>query len=38
MIHEIKEGLSGYIEVRLKHKKNVILDDIGYYAGIEIMF
>jgi len=38
MIHEIKEGLSGYIEVRLTHKNNVLLDDIGYYAGIEIMF
>jgi hypothetical protein len=38
MINEIKEGLSGYIEVKLSCDKEILLEDIGYFAGIEIMF
>lgn len=38
MIQEIKEGLSGEIEVELTHKKKLLLKDTGLYAGIEIMF
>lgn len=38
MDHEIKEGLSGYVEVELYHHKKLIFDDTGYYAGIELMF
>lgn len=38
MDHEVKEGLSGYVEVELYHHKQLIFDDTGYYAGIELMF
>ena len=38
MTQEIKEGLSGKIEVELIYKKNVLLKDTGLFAGIEIMF
>lgn len=37
MNQHIKEGLSGYVHIRLKKKTQTIIDDIGYSAGIEIM-
>jgi hypothetical protein len=37
MIDQIKEGLSGSIRIRLYHKKELIYDDEGLHAGIEIM-
>jgi len=38
MDHEIKEGLSGIVDIQLYKKKQLIFEDTGYYAGIEIMF
>lgn len=37
MNQHIKEGLSGYVHIRLKKKTQTVIDDIGYSAGIEIM-
>ncbi len=37
MINQIKEGLSGEIALTLYKEKNIIYEDIGYHAGIEIM-
>ena len=37
MNQTIKEGLSGYIEVKLYEKDVLIYEDTGYNAGIEIM-
>ncbi len=37
MVEQIKEGLSGIIHVRLVRGKTLITEDIGRYAGIEIM-
>lgn len=37
MIHQIKEGLSGEIQIKLYYKNALIYEDIGYHAGIEIM-
>ncbi len=38
MDHEIKEGLSGIVEIQLYKKKQLIFEDTGHYAGIEMMF
>jgi len=37
MIDTIKEGLSGQIKIKLYKQKNLIYEDIGNHAGIEIM-
>jgi len=37
MIDQIKEGLSGWIQIELYIKKKLVYKDIGYHAGIEIM-
>lgn len=37
MINQIKEGLSGYIHIKLYKKEKLIYEDIGKNAGIEIM-
>ena len=37
MIEQIKEGLSGNIHLKLYDKNNLIYEDIGEHAGIEIM-
>lgn len=37
MIEQIKEGLSGFISIKLYEKKLLIYQDKGYHAGIEIM-
>ncbi len=37
MIEQIKEGLSGYIKLKLIYKRQVVFQDTGYHAGIEIM-
>ncbi|PKK97394.1 MAG: hypothetical protein CVV58_01490 [Tenericutes bacterium HGW-Tenericutes-3] len=37
MIEQIKEGLSGQIQLTLKYKNKIIYQDTGYHAGIEIM-
>lgn len=37
MINQIKEGLSGKIEIKLFKKNTLIYQDTGYHAGIEIM-
>ncbi len=37
MINQIKEGLSGKINIKLFEKQRLIYEDTGYHAGIEIM-
>lgn len=37
MIHTIKEGLSGRVNVKLYYKNQLIYEDTGLEAGIEIM-
>jgi len=37
MINQIKEGLSGWIRVKLYQNHTLIYEDTGYHAGIEIM-
>ncbi len=37
MIQTIKEGLSGIVKIVLKYKNNIIMEDIGKHAGVEIM-
>ncbi len=37
MIEQIKEGLSGKITVKLYEKDQLIYEDVGLHAGIEIM-
>lgn len=37
MINQIKEGLSGWIHMKLFYKDQLIYEDTGYHAGIEIM-
>ncbi len=37
MVNQIKEGLSGYIDIRLFKGKKLIFEDRGLHAGIEIM-
>ena len=37
MINQIKEGLSGYIHLKLYKGKKLIFEDTGYHAGIEVM-
>ncbi|MBU1094722.1 MAG: tocopherol cyclase family protein [Firmicutes bacterium] len=37
MIEQIKEGLSGYIKLKLYVKDQLIYEDTGYHAGIEVM-
>ncbi len=37
MIEQIKEGLSGTVEIKLYHKSKLIYSDKGIHAGIEIM-
>ncbi len=37
MVEQIKEGLSGWIHLKLYRKKTLIFEDTGYHAGIEIM-
>lgn len=37
MIEQIKEGLSGVVSIRLYEKDQLIYEDDGYHAGIEIM-
>lgn len=37
MVNQIKEGLSGYIELKLYKGKKLIVEDHGLHAGIEIM-
>lgn len=37
MINQIKEGLSGNIDIKLYKKNTLIYQDTGYHAGIEIM-
>ena len=37
MIERIKEGLSGQIEIMLYRNKQLIYEDVGHHAGIEIM-
>lgn len=37
MISQIKEGLSGMIHIQLFDKKQLIYEDVGLHAGIEIM-
>ncbi|MFA6801544.1 MAG: tocopherol cyclase family protein [Acholeplasmataceae bacterium] len=38
MDHQIKEGLSGTISIKLYKKKKLIFEDTGLFSGIEIMF
>jgi len=37
MKNAIKEGLSGLISIKLYHRGSLVLQDIGLYAGIELM-
>ncbi|MBU1142272.1 MAG: tocopherol cyclase family protein [Firmicutes bacterium] len=37
MINQIKEGLSGYIDLKFYKGKKLIVEDRGLHAGIEIM-
>lgn len=37
MINQIKEGLSGEVAITLYQGKDVLYEDTGYHAGIEIM-
>jgi tocopherol cyclase len=37
MINQIKEGLSGYIDLKLFKGKKLLFEDRGLHAGIEIM-
>ena len=37
MINQIKEGLSGYIHLKLYKGKKLIYEDTGLHAGIEVM-
>lgn len=37
MIEQIKEGLSGVVSIKLYEKNQLIYEDDGYHAGIEIM-
>jgi tocopherol cyclase len=37
MVEQIKEGLSGWIHVKLYRRQKLIFEDTGYHAGIEIM-
>lgn len=37
MIEQIKEGLSGIVEIKLYHKSKLTYQDKGNHAGIEIM-
>jgi len=37
MINQIKEGLSGYIQLKLYKGKKLLFEDRGMHAGIEIM-
>ncbi len=37
MIEQIKEGLSGYIHLKLLYKNKLIYQEKGKHAGIEVM-